>query len=102
MRRQRLYVNDRGDLVMHVGGFSWLAAFALPLWALRHRMYVLAVLAVVLSNAIALAGNGIQAAAFVTQFLLFGSTASRLHRWFLERRGWRVTAQEPQPPARGA
>lgn len=98
MGRERLYVNDRGDCVMHVTGFSWLAAFALPLWALHRRLYILAVLMFVVINLVNLSARvDLQLALFLVQFLICGSQANRAHRLLLERRGWRVTAEEPAP-----
>jgi hypothetical protein len=39
----------------------------------------------------------------VLQFVAFGALANRLHRWHLERGGWRVAAEEhaagQRPPA---
>jgi hypothetical protein len=37
----------------------------------------------------------------VVQILLYGSLANRVHRWLLERRGWRVTAEEPEQRSGG-
>jgi hypothetical protein len=104
MRRLRLYVDDRGRLAMNHPGFSWLAAISLPVWALQRRLYALALAGFVLSSVINLwLGPTAQAIAFVLQFVAFGALANRLHRWHLERGGWRVTAEEhaagQRPPA---
>lgn len=97
MGRQRLYVNDRGDCVVHDSGFSWFAAIALPIWALQKRLYLLAVIMFVVSGAINYyADQNTQIVLFVAQFVLFGSLANRVHRRLLEQRGWRVTAEEPE------
>jgi hypothetical protein len=96
MARQRLYVHDRGDCVVSDGGFSWFAALASPIWALHRRLYLLAVIlaiASVISNVVGQTGQWGMAAA---QVLLLGSQGNRLHRWLLERRGWRVTAEETE------
>jgi lipoprotein signal peptidase len=98
MRRLRLYVDDRGRLAMNEAGFSWLAAISLPLWALQRRLYVLAVAALVVGAAVNVGlDSSAQAIAFVLQFVAFGALANRLHRAYLERSGWRVTAEEPAP-----
>jgi hypothetical protein len=103
MGRLRLYVDARGRLAMNDAGFSWLAAISLPLWALQRRLYVLAVVALALAAAVNLRlDQKAQAVAFVVQFLVFGALANRLHRTYLERTGWRITAEEPAagaPPA---
>jgi hypothetical protein len=105
MRRLRLYMDERGRLEINQPGFSWLAAISLTVWALQRRLYALALAGFVLSSGISLQlGTTGQAIAFVLQFLAFGAFANRLHRWHLERRGWRITAEElaaaPRAPAR--
>ena len=96
MKRLRLYVDERGRLAMNHAGFSWLAAISLPIWALQRQLYLLAIVAFALSAAINhWLGETVGAIAFVVQFIAFGAGANRLHRWWLERRGWRVTAEEP-------
>jgi hypothetical protein len=98
MTRLRLYVDERGRLAMNDAGFSWLAALSPPLWALQRRLYVLAVVALVIGAAVNVAlPSGAQAIAFVLQFVAVGALANRLHRAYLERSGWRVTAEEPAP-----
>ncbi len=95
MGRLRLYMNDRGRLAMSHPGFSWLAAISLPVWALQRRLYALGLAGFVLSIVINLwLGTTAQAIAFVLQFVAFGAFANRLHRWHLERGGWRITAEE--------
>ena len=97
MGRQRLYVNDRGDCVINDSGFSWFAAFFPPVWALHRRLYLLALI---------IGGLGVISNLFdpialfiwcVAQFILFGLLGNRIHRWLLQHRGWRVTAEEPDP-----
>lgn len=96
MGRLRLYMDERGRLAMNHPGFSWLAALSLPVWALQRQMYALALAGYVLSNVINVwLGSTAQAIAFTLQFFAFGALANRLHRWHLERRGWRITAEEP-------
>ncbi len=88
---------------MHVSGFSWWAAFALPVWALHRRLYGLALLASLAGAASnTLATSGVQYLLAVTQFVACGTLANRVHRYFLERRGWRVTAEAPDPATDGA
>ena len=100
MGRLRLYVDERGRLAMNDAGFSWLAAISLPLWALQRRLYVLAVAALVVGGAIGCwLDSGAPATAFALQFVAFGALANRLHRAYLERTGWRLTAEEPAPGA---
>ena len=100
MGRLRLYVDERGRLAMNEAGFSWLAAISLPLWALQRRLYGLALVALTLATAINFwLDSSVQIVVFVLQFVAFGTCANRLHRALLERRGWRVTAEEPAPGA---
>lgn len=102
MGRQCLYVNDRGDCVVHDNGFSWFAAIAMPIWALHKRLYLFAVIMVVVGGTINLyADQDTQLVLFVVQFVLYGWLANRVHRWLLERRGWRVTAEEPEQSSGG-
>ena len=99
MKRLRLYVDDRGRLAMNEAGFSWLAAISPPLWALQRHLYVLAVVALAIGGAVNVwLGSGAQAIAFLVQ-VAFGALANRLHRAYLERSGWRLTAEEPGPAA---
>lgn len=101
MGRLRLYMDERGRQAMNHPGFSWLAALSLPVWALQRQMYALALAGYVLSNVINVwLGTTAQAIAFLLQFIAFGASANRLHRWYLERGGWRVTAEEPAAAAR--
>ena len=95
MSRQRLYVNDRGDCVINDSGFSWFAALASPVWALHRRLYLLAVILVVAGVISNVAGQITQWVLCVAQFVLLGSLGNRVHRWLLEHRGWRITAEEP-------
>jgi hypothetical protein len=96
MARQRLYVNDRGDCVISDSGFSWFAAIASPVWALHRRLYLLAVIVVAAGFLGNVAGQVTQWGLVAAQIVLLGSLGNRVHRWLLERRGWRVTAEEPE------
>ena len=101
MGRQRLYVNDRGTCVVHDSGFSWFAAFAMPIWALQKRLYLLALIMFLISGAINYyVDQNLQFILFIVQFVLFGLLANRVHRWVLQKRGWRVTAEEPEQSAK--
>ncbi len=96
MGRQRLYVNERGDCVVHDTGLSWFAAFFSPVWALQKRLYLVALALVVTGIATNFyASTTTQLVVALAQVALVGSFANRVHAWLLERRGWRVTAEEP-------
>ena len=96
MRRLRLYVDERGRLAMNEAGFSWLAAISLPLWALQRQLYVFAVVAlVVVIAANALLVGPAEVVVYVFQVAVPGALANQLHRAYLERTGWRLTAEEP-------
>ena len=96
MGRQRIYVNERGDCVVHDTGFSWFAALFSPVWALQRRLYLVSLALVVTGIATSYyADTTTQLVVALAQVALFGSLANRAHRWLLERRGWRVTAEEP-------
>ena len=101
MARQRLYVNDRGDCVINASGFSWFAAIASPVWALHRRLYLLALIVVVAGVISNFVDQITQLVMCVAQFVLFGSLGNRIHRWLLEHRGWRVTAEEPAQSSGG-
>ncbi len=98
MGRQRIYVNERGDCVVNDTGFSWFAALASPVWALQRRLYLVALALAVMGVATTSYANAtMQLVVGLAQVVLFGSLGNRVHRWLLERRGWRVTAEEPAP-----
>jgi len=98
MGRQRIYVNERGDCVVNGTGFSWFAALATPVWALQKRLYLMALALAVMGVATSsYASTTMQLVVALAQIVLFGSLGNRVHRWLLERRGWRVTAEEPAP-----
>jgi hypothetical protein len=86
------------DLNFVSEGFSWIA-FLLPLiWALYHRLWLVAI-----SVLIVIAGVGYLAAAFgltasmenaiyLAVVIVFGFEANNLRRWTMWRRGWRQVA----------
>jgi hypothetical protein len=103
-----LFMNPAGRVAVHRTGFSWLAALALPLWAL-HRRLVLAFIALlpltlVLHNAVAnvilwitqddLLASALALAWLAAWSLLAGRYANAAHRRWLERRGYAMTATE--------
>lgn len=103
MGRQRIYMNDRGDCVISDSGFSWFAALFSPIWALHRRLYLLAFVLILAGGAINFLPLSTisQTVVIVAQIAICGSLANRVHRWLLERRGWRVTAEEPEPRSGG-
>jgi len=103
MGRQRIYMNERGDCVINDSGFSWFAALLVPIWALQRRLYLLALVMILAGGAINFfpLTTVAQIVLVVVQILLYGSLANRVHRWLLERRGWRVTAEEPEQRSGG-
>lgn len=103
MGRQRIYMNDRGDCVVNDSGFSWFAALFSPIWALHRRLYLLALVLILAGGAMNFLPltPALQIVLIVAQILICGFLANRLHRWLLERRGWRVTAEEPEPHSGG-
>ncbi len=102
-----LYVDDSGRSALHRGGFSWLAAIALPLWALHRRLWrtllavslLLPLLHALLSRLIETvpdqATQGLLALAWLLAWsLACGAVANRWHRHCLERAGYRMIATE--------
>lgn len=102
MSRIRLYVSDKGRCVLHTSGFSWLAGFLPAIWAFRRRLFGVAILSLVYSIVLNLLilplGAGVQMLVVAAQVAVFGALANRLHAAVLERRGWRVTAEESPGP----
>ena len=69
-----------------------------PVWALQRRLYLVALALAVMGVATTSYANAtMQLVVGLAQVVLFGSLGNRVHRWLLERRGWRVTAEEPAP-----
>ena len=111
-----LFMNPAGKVVVHRTGLSWLAALALPLWALHRRLHLAFVallpLTLMLHNAV---GDAILWATqdelpvallalgwLVGWSVLAGRYANAVHRRWLQHRGYAMTATElPQEaPAR--
>jgi hypothetical protein len=103
-----LFMNPAGRVVVHRTGFSWLAALALPVWALHRRLYlaflVLLPLTLLLHEGVAQLILWLtEDEAWVTLLglvwllawsALAGRWANRAHRAWLERRGYAMTATE--------
>jgi len=65
---------------------------------LQKRLYLMALALAVMGVATTSYANAaMQLVVGLAQVVLFGSLGNRIHRWLLERRGWRVTAEEPAP-----
>ena len=107
MARLRIYMHDSGDCVLHRSGFSWLAAFALPVWAFSKGLYRTALLALVavvtasqltpllLDRIASETLSGLIALAYVLAYWMVpGFYATRWHRRVLERSGYFVSADE--------
>ena len=107
MAQLRIYMHDSGDCVLHRSGFSWLAAFALPIWAFSKRLYRTALIALVgvvaasqlvpliLDRIESETVSGLLALAYVVAYWMVpGFYATRWHRRVLERRGYFVGADE--------
>jgi Protein of unknown function (DUF2628) len=113
MTRLAIYMHASGDSVIHRSEFSWLAAFALPVWALRTRLYKTALVAflVLVAHGVfvpplfdQIDGDTTKAVATLLYLGIYwaipGWLASRWHRQVLERTGYFQVAVEP--PARRA
>ena len=111
MAKLSLYIDPRGVSVLHRSGFSWLAAFALPLWALHRRLWRTFLASLPLTaalNALAnaaiewLPGETAQGAAALAWLVGWSWAAGRYsnqwHRYVLERAGYRMTATELSLP----
>ena len=107
MAQLRIYMHPSGDCVLHRSGFSWLAAFALPIWAVSKRLYRTALVAlvfVVLATQLAprlisqipsdIARTIVAVAYMFLYWMVPGFGATRWHRHVLERRGYFVSASE--------
>lgn len=107
MPRLQLYAHPDGRSVLHVGGFSWLAMLALPVWALRRDLRRLAALALPLL----LVPGPLLLALGVSEFVTllsawalmvgYGALAPRLHVLWMRRTGWVVLAEEPAATGTG-
>lgn len=107
MAQLRIYMHASGDCVLHQSGFSWLAAFALPFWALSKRLYRTALVTFVVMLAASQvvppllarvesepASTLLALAYTLAYWMVPGFLATRWHRHVLERRGYFVTARE--------
>ena len=107
MAQLRIYLHPSGDCVLHRSGFSWLAAFALPLWALSKRLYrtalvafvvVLVVIQLVPRLLARIEPESLRDSVALVYTLLYwivpGFSATRWHRRVLERSGYVVCASE--------
>jgi hypothetical protein len=76
-------------------GFYWWAFLLTPFWMLRHRLWLVLVIYLVVVTGLDAALHGVGASAFVTTSvgalisLLLGFEAGTLRRFTLRRRGWR-------------
>ena len=108
MAKLAIYMNETGDSVVHHAGFSWLAALALPVWALRRRLYKSAAVTFVINlfageaatRWVALIPDetlrtGIQLGYYPLLWLVFGFSANIFHRIVLERAGYFMTSADP-------
>jgi hypothetical protein len=99
-----MYSDQRGASAIFESGFSWLAALFPAAWYLRHHLYGLALASLVECIAVqALLPNlGLSETWYWILTILHlaanGFAASPIQRWWLERRGWSVTAEEPHLP----
>lgn len=98
-----LYRHPNGRTALHESGYSWVAAFMLPLWLLLHGFKAWAVLlAVVLPTASVLLAQSIwsderAALLWLLQALLIGGLTGPCYRWYLLRQAWVKVAQEGEP-----
>jgi Protein of unknown function (DUF2628) len=111
MARLAIYMHACGDSVAYRSGFSWLAALALPVWALRKRLYKTALVALLVQLALNASAprlgelfdsditKAIVGLLYLgVYWLIPGWLASRWHRRVLEQTGYFQVAVEP--PAR--
>lgn len=105
-----IFANDQGRTALHCSGWSWLAALALPLWALRRNQWrtlialliglppLLAALDVAIQT---IPGELIQACLALTSIVAWsiacGALANRWHLRCLHRAGYQLIATEAQP-----
>ena len=86
---------DPGRFVFVRDGFYWWAFLLTPFWMLRHRLWLVLVIYLVVTAAIDAVLGGLGASAFLIALvgvlisLLIGFEASTLRRFTLRRRGWR-------------
>jgi hypothetical protein len=105
-----LHVDDAGRTALLRRGWSWLAALALPLWALHRQLWKsfvpLSLALFVLHSGVALAidavadetVSGLVALGWLLGWsIACGLFANRGHAWALRRSGYRVIAAEGRP-----
>jgi hypothetical protein len=105
-----LHVDDAGRTALLRRGWSWLAALALPLWALHRQLWKsfvpLCLTLFVLHSGVALAidavadetVSGLVALGWLLGWsIACGLFANRGHAWALRRSGYRVIAAEGRP-----
>ncbi len=105
--RLSVYINPRGESVLHRTGFSWLAMLAWPLWALHRRLWWVLLASLPLTFVAHTLANGaiglvpgetaqgsLALAWLIGWSVAAGRVANRLHRHLLERAGYRMTATE--------
>ena len=108
MERLAIYMNEAGDSVVHHVGFSWLAALAVPVWALQRRLYKSAAATAAISLLAeetvvpwteqipgTVLRTGVQLGYLLSWWLLFGFGANVFHRIVLEHSGYFMTSAEP-------
>lgn len=102
MSQIRLYVDERGRCALHTRGFSWLAAFLPAIWAFQRRLFLVAAITLVyaigVSILIVTLHPAVQALVLAGQVAVFGGLANRAHEGLLQRRGYRLTAEESPGP----
>ena len=108
MGRLSLYANAQGDTALHESGFSWMAAFSLPVWALQRQQRLLALVSLLLQLSVGMAtvqlgfSEAAQLALYGLNLLASGFFAAPLLAWLLRRRGWMLSAVESPPRPRPA
>jgi Protein of unknown function (DUF2628) len=101
MSQLRMYSDQRGASSIYESGFSWLAALCPPVWFLQQHLYGLALVSLVECTAVQalLARSSLsqtwQWSLYILHLAAMGFVASPVQRWWLGRRGWFVTAEEP-------
>ena len=115
MAKLAIYMHASGDSVLYRSTFSWLAALALPVWALRQRLYKTAVVGLLVQLALMvlvprlatqIEGAVARAIAALLYLGLYwavpGWFAPWWHRHVLARTGYFLVAVEPpaSPAAR--
>jgi hypothetical protein len=93
MRTYAVYSGGGTDFVLIRDTFSWGAVLFAPLWALWHRMWLVAGLFVVINVALSFIAYGQDLGVLSMGFgLLVGFVASDIRCWHLEQKGWTLDA----------